>query len=306
MNMKRAIGLLALIVGMVTAPGPALAVEQNVGKVVAIRGAATIARCSSEIKAQVKAGIQPNDTIKTAAGGRVKLLFIDDSVLTMSENSTLVVKEFIYAKGKEGRSIYNLLDGKMRSVVGKTKFEVRTPTAVAAARGTVIFFEVGQTRDQSYSRIICLEGKVEVKNVSASVRGITLLTPGTMVVVKAGEGPPPPVKAPPAELEKARKATSAGNHTEQGSSVEAGSASPDSTTGQDQQSAPSQQDSSQAGTTAALVETQDSGQSFPAVPAITGTTTSGLGVTPPIKPQPITRQPTRVNIVIGVATTSTH
>ena len=41
---------------------------------------------------------------------------------------------------KEGHRYFNLLEGKMRSVVGKTKLQIHTPTAVAAARGTVIFF----------------------------------------------------------------------------------------------------------------------------------------------------------------------
>jgi len=158
MELKRVIGLAALLGALVSAPGAALAGEPNVGQVVAIRGAASIERGATRIKAQVKTGIQANDVIKTAAAGKAKLLFIDDSVLTMSENATLEVSEFIHTKGKEGRSIYNLLDGKMRAVVGKTKFEVRTPTAVAAARGTVIFFEVGQAKNQSFSRIICLEG----------------------------------------------------------------------------------------------------------------------------------------------------
>src|SRR6185369_16928640 len=96
--------------------------EQNVGKVVQLRGTATIERGKSQLPAQVKGGVLASDVITTASASRAKLLFIDDSVLTMSDNSKLVVKEFIYSKGKEGKSVYNLLDGKMRSVVGKTRF----------------------------------------------------------------------------------------------------------------------------------------------------------------------------------------
>jgi hypothetical protein len=217
-----------------------------------------------------------------------------------------VIKEFLFSKGKEGRSIYNLLDGKMRSVVGKSKFEVRTPTAVAAARGTVIFFEVGQTSSESYSRIICLEGKVEVKNLNATVRGVTLLTPGTMVVVKSGEAPPPPAKAPPAELEKARKATAAASHTEQAAGAEgAGAASGAATS----QGAAAQEQPGDTGApagsplAAVALGTQDSALSTAAIPApaLSAIMTSGLGVIPPIQ-LPALKQPTRVNIGITIPT----
>ena len=72
---------------------------------------------------------------------RTKMRFIDDSILTLGENSRVSIKEYIYSKDKGGKSIFNLLDGKMRSVVGKTRFEIHTPTAVAAARGTIILLQ---------------------------------------------------------------------------------------------------------------------------------------------------------------------
>lgn len=183
------------------------AADQQAGRLVQLRGSATIERGNAQLPAQLKAGILASDVITTANASRAKLLFIDDSVLTMAENSKLVVKEFIFSKGKEGKSVFNLLDGKMRSVVGKTKFEVHTPTAVAAARGTVIYFDVGVRNNQSYSKIICLEGNVQIRNILNTVSGQVTLTPGTMVVVKANEPPPPPVPAPPAELDRARRAT---------------------------------------------------------------------------------------------------
>jgi hypothetical protein len=116
---------------------------QDVGRVVALRGKATIERGGASLDAGVNAAILESDVIRTASNCRVKMRFVDDTVLTLGENSRLAVKEFIYSKGTRGKSIFNLIDGKLHSVVGHTKFEVQTPTAVAAARGTVIYFEVG-------------------------------------------------------------------------------------------------------------------------------------------------------------------
>src|SRR6185369_9543484 len=101
--------------------------------------------------------------------------------------------------------------------VGKTKFEVHTPTAVAAARGTVIYFEVGRVNNQAYSKIICLEGNIQIRNVISTVAGQVTLTPGTMVIVRANEPPPPPVPAPRTELDNARRATQGnGNSSNEG------------------------------------------------------------------------------------------
>jgi hypothetical protein len=123
--------------------GHAVAAEQDIGKVVALRGKAAIEREGAQLNIVVGSALRANDLITTAADSRTKLVFIDDSILTVGENSRLKIKEFLYSKGKQGKSIYNLLEGKMHSVVGHTKFEVQTPTAVAAARGTIIYFEVG-------------------------------------------------------------------------------------------------------------------------------------------------------------------
>lgn len=170
--------------------------DDDVGKIVALRGKAMVQRDTKSLDAQVKMGIKPRDNIKTGAGGRVKLLFIDESVLTLGDNSKLSVKEFVYNKAKEGKSIFNLIDGKMRTVVGKTKFEVQTPTAVASARGTVIYFDVGMINNKAYTEIVCLEGTVVVTSILPTITGQIVLKPGTMVILKEGEALPQPFKAP--------------------------------------------------------------------------------------------------------------
>lgn len=278
---RSAVPLLLAILAVSNAYGD----EQFVGKFVQLRGTATIERGKSQLPAQVKGGVLSSDVITTSNSSRAKLLFIDDSVLTMSDNSKLVVKEFIYSKGKEGKSVYNLLEGKMRSVVGKTRFEVHTPTAVAAARGTVIYFDVGTANNQKYSRIICLEGSVQIRNVVSTIAGQVTLTPGTMVIVRANEPPPPPVPAPRAELDNARKATQGGGNSSDNSQdgAKQGGSSGDggSTTG-----------NSQNGSTGGT------GQSS-TLPLMTAPTAPLIPTAPPIIQQPIV-QPRRVNINIGV------
>ena len=189
------------VMAVLLAVFPAFA-KNEVGSIVALRGKATIERGGGHIDAKVKGSIEPGDTIVTAAGGKAKLLFIDDSVLTIAESSRVNVTEFIHSKENHGKSIFNLIDGKMRTVVGKTKFEVVTPTSVAAARGTVIFFEVGTRNGLPYAIITCHEGVVDIKSLIPGFPGTAVLTPGMGITVVSGQPFPVPVQVPVPELQK--------------------------------------------------------------------------------------------------------
>ena len=185
------------------------AFAEPVASVVALRGKATVERSGKKLDAQPKLGIELQDTVATAAGGRVKLLFIDDSVLTLAEKSRMSVDTFIHSRTDRGKSLFNLLDGKMRAVVGKTRFEVKTPTVVAAARGTVILFDTGILNGQPFTRITCLEGIVDVRALTAAPgTPPVLLTPGHSIIVMAGQPMPVPTLLSPAELEKLKRDTS--------------------------------------------------------------------------------------------------
>jgi len=171
---------------------------EDVGAVVALRGNALIARETKVIEAKLKDGIQLKDTVETSEKARAKMLFIDDSVLTMGERSKVEIREFLFSKDKGGKSIFNLIDGKMRSVVGKSEFEVQTPTAVAAARGTVIDFETGMIEGKFYTKIICYEGVVDIRSVDPAIGGRITLRPGMAVTVVSGQPLPAPTVVPAA------------------------------------------------------------------------------------------------------------
>ena len=171
-----------------------IAYAQDVGSMIAIRGKAIIERDNKAIEAKIKDRIELKDTIETKERSKAKMLFIDDSVLTLGEKSKVVIKEFVYSKGR-GSSIFNLLDGKMRSIVGKTGFQVETPTAVAAARGTVILFHVGVMDGRKFTTIICLEGEVDITSPIPGITGMIILTPGLMATVFEHEPLPTPTPA---------------------------------------------------------------------------------------------------------------
>lgn len=200
-----------IILLILTSYGIVPAAQDEVGKVAAIKGNALIDRDKKKIKAKVKEGVLLRDTVSTLEGSMVKMRFIDDSILTLGEKSRVIIKEFVYSKGKEGKSIFNLLDGKMKSIVGKTKFEVRTPTAVAAARGTVIAFEVGMKDKKNFTTILCLEGEVVVNSANVNIIGRETLRADMIITIFEGERLPSPLKAPPSEIEKFRRLAAINN-----------------------------------------------------------------------------------------------
>ena len=207
----RALGFVCVL-GIMLCAGTAMA-KDDVGAVVAVRGKTVIDRNKLVLEAKVKDTVLLIDTVSTGDASRAKLLFVDDSVLTMGERSKVVIKEFVYSKEKGGKSIFNLIDGKMKSVVGKAGFEVLTPTAVAAARGTVIFFEVGSRDGKLCTTILCTEGEVNASSPDPNIKNTLTLTSDTIVTICEGMPfPATTLRAQSSEKEKMIYDTSLGGY----------------------------------------------------------------------------------------------
>lgn len=131
-------------------------IENEIGVFTAVVGTVTVDHPSIARLQPVKLHDEVlfKDVIETSFKSRTKAFFIDDSVLTIGENSRVEVTEHIYNPDQNQRSmVVNLFSGKIRALVSKafkgagSKFEIHTPTAVAAARGTyfVVWTEQGTT-----------------------------------------------------------------------------------------------------------------------------------------------------------------
>ncbi len=187
---------------------PTIVYADEVGMIVAIKGTVIIQRDNKSIFAQLKDTVLTNDIVETKEASRVKMLFSDDSILTLAENSKVSIKEYLYSEeGKKGKSIINLIDGKLRSLVGNTEFEVHTPTMIAAARGTYFITWTGIEEGIPVSGAAVLEGLVDVLNVDPAIIGIVTLQQGTMSMTAQNRQPSPSVPTPPALLKELMNAT---------------------------------------------------------------------------------------------------
>jgi len=187
---------------------PTILYADEVGTIVAMKGTVIIHRDNKSIFVQLKDTVLANDTIETKEASRVKMLFSDDSILTLAENSRVSIKEYLYSEeSKKGKSIINLIDGKLRSLVGHTEFEVHTPTMIAAARGTYFISWTGIEEGIPTSGTAVLEGLVDLYNVDPAIIGVVTLQQGTMSRTAKNSQPSLSVPTPPALLKELINAT---------------------------------------------------------------------------------------------------
>jgi hypothetical protein len=182
--------------------------EDDVGIVVALKGRAEIERENRKIEAALKGSILLKDTVQTKAASRAKMLFRDDSILTLGENSRVVINDYLYAEGKKkGKTVFNLMDGKLRSLVGNNEFEVHTPTVVVAARGTYFITWTEMEEGVPVSGVAVIEGAVEMWSINAAIKGVVKIEPGMMSKGAMNKTPTPVMRVPSTLMKELIEAT---------------------------------------------------------------------------------------------------
>jgi len=132
-----------------------LAQAQVVGKVEGAEGAPEVLRSGTATWVPIKTNdpVSIGDQLRTREGTKMSIRLSDDSVLTLAEKTVMTIDEQTVRPSGQNTSIFSLLLGKMRAVVSDrykepgSRFEVRTPTAVAGVRGTEFIAET--TSDSS-------------------------------------------------------------------------------------------------------------------------------------------------------------
>ena len=102
----------------------------NVGKVLKVNQEVYIVRNNQKISAKPLMPIFLEDEVETGRNSRAKLQFKDDSILNLGEKSRVVIKEYRSGLGNGSKSIYRIIDGYLKVIVGKSDLKVHSPTAV--------------------------------------------------------------------------------------------------------------------------------------------------------------------------------
>jgi len=159
----------SLIIGLLVA-GSAWA---EIGSVTEASGTAIIKRGKDTIQIAKGTLIETNDKIETK-NGKVKIVFKDDTNVTVTESSSLVIDDFVYdPKSGAGKLGLKAAAGTVRYVSGSIakdpkNVKINTPTAAIAVRGTDFVMAVSETG----ASMIMLMPRCEIEQ-NVNLKGLT-------------------------------------------------------------------------------------------------------------------------------------
>lgn len=180
----------------------------DIGSVFELSGAAVIKRGKAIITVTKGALVETNDKIETK-NGVVNIKFKDNTTVKVTENSSLIIDDFVYdpKNAAGGKLSLKAASGTVRYVSGNiahnnpNSVKINTPTASIAVRGTDFVMAVDETgksmimlmptceTEQSVNLkgLTCGSGKIDVDSGSTIIR---LDKPYQATIVETGSTPP--------------------------------------------------------------------------------------------------------------------
>jgi hypothetical protein len=152
--------------------------QDTVGQVTDITGSAKLERGGVEVEATPMMQIKVRDKLRTTAKSKLTVTLRDGSKLVLSESSSYTIDEYSIAATIRVRASIALWAGHLRAIVvtalgGVPDFQVHTPNAIAAVRGTE--FETAFIADRPcpedrscmrYTTVGVFHGAVSVANIA--------------------------------------------------------------------------------------------------------------------------------------------
>jgi hypothetical protein len=160
----------------------------DIGSVTEATGTAIIKRGRDTIQIVKGTEIKTNDKVETK-NGKVKIVFKDDTNVTVTESSSLVIDDFVYdPKSGAGKLGLKAAAGTVRYVSGSIakdpkNVKINTPTAAIAVRGTDFVMAVSETGSSMIMLMpTCeLEQNVNLKGLTCGSGAIDVETPAGIV-----------------------------------------------------------------------------------------------------------------------------
>ena len=160
----------------------------EIGSVTESSGTAIIKRGRDTIQVAKGTLVETNDKVETK-NGKVKIVFKDDTNVTVTESSTLVIDDFVYdPKSGAGKLGLKAAAGTVRYVSGSIakdpkNVKINTPTAAIAVRGTDFVMAVSETGSSMIMLLpTCeIEQNVNLKGLTCGSGAIDVETPYGLV-----------------------------------------------------------------------------------------------------------------------------
>jgi hypothetical protein len=160
----------------------------DIGSVTEASGTAIIKRGKDTIQIVKGTEIKTNDKVETK-NGKVKIVFKDDTNVTVTESSSLIIDDFVYdPKSGAGKLGLKAAAGTVRYVSGSIakdpkNVKINTPTAAIAVRGTDFVMAVSETGASMIMLMpTCeIEQNINLKGLSCGSGAIDVETPSGIV-----------------------------------------------------------------------------------------------------------------------------
>jgi len=143
------------------------------------------AKTGQTTKARIGQQVDPQDVIITGKESRAKIVMVDNNEINISPESQIEIQHYQFDPNAGKKDVLlNVIYGKVRAKVeqhydGKTsKFQVKTPSAVAGVRGTDFMTSFNRT-DRS-SQVVTFRGSVEFgqPGPGGTIRNGVFVNPG--------------------------------------------------------------------------------------------------------------------------------
>ena len=160
----------------------------EIGSVTESSGTAIIKRGKDTVQISKGTLVELNDKVETK-NGKVKIVFKDNTNVTVTESSSLIIDDFVYdPKSGSGKLGLKAAAGTVRYVSGSIakdpkNVKINTPTAAIAVRGTDFVMAVSETGGSMIMLMpTCeIEQNVNLKGLSCGSGAIDVETPAGIV-----------------------------------------------------------------------------------------------------------------------------
>lgn len=183
----------------------------GIGSITDARGGGNVKRQAKVMPAAKGSGIEKNDTVSTNSQGRFRIGFVDGTTVNITENSRLVIDDFVFDGGNKSKGRLGLKAalGTVRYASGAIAHgnprgvNIRTPTATIAVRGTDFVMSVDEAGrstvvlvPECYNELDITKQTAECPNgaidVITAAGVVSLNQPFQATVVENSYAPPAP------------------------------------------------------------------------------------------------------------------
>ncbi|MGJ0309658.1 FecR family protein [Aliarcobacter cryaerophilus] len=134
----------------------------NIGTITLLEGEAFVKRGQETLRLNISDQISNNDFIETKTNSKVKITFIDNTIITIGKESSLKIEDYFFDSNNKNsaKSELSVSKGAFHAITGQIgkvnpeKFKLKTKNATIGIRGTEIY------GDQN--RVFCTQGAIYV------------------------------------------------------------------------------------------------------------------------------------------------